>query len=137
MLPVNLQARIRRSARICLHWFSLTKRFWYSPLPKPASVMASSIANAHRGVDGECFKRIELPIIKGGIADLNGSQNGKFHGKMPKLNATKMRPFCGNILELINLQRVGPSGWCVIIPDYLGFLISNCSSARNRSALST
>ena len=42
------------------------------------------MAKAHRGVEGECFCRIELPNSKGGIADLNGIQNGKFQGTITK-----------------------------------------------------
>jgi len=53
-------------------------------LPNPASVIASWIARAQRGVEGEAFKRMELPIIRGGISVLNGTQNGKFHGVIAK-----------------------------------------------------
>ena len=38
------------------------------------------MACAHKGVEGECFDKIELPMIMGGSADLKGSQNGKFQG---------------------------------------------------------
>lgn len=40
------------------------------------------MARADIGVDGECFDKMELPMIIGGSADLNGSQKGKFHGMM-------------------------------------------------------
>lgn len=85
VLPVNLHALTRRSARIFAHYSSFTNTFAYSPLPNPASVIASWIAYAHSGVDGECLSRMELPRIMGGITDLKGSQNGKFHGIMTKV----------------------------------------------------
>jgi hypothetical protein len=47
-----------------------------------ASLKISCRARAHKGVDGECLSRIELPMISGGIAVLNGSQKGKFHGQI-------------------------------------------------------
>ena len=63
-----------------MHCSSVTNMFWYSPLPKPASSIASYIAWLHNGVDGECFNRMEFPIMRGGIHALNGIQKGKFHG---------------------------------------------------------
>lgn len=47
-----------------------------------ASLIAYSIANAHWGVDGECFIRIGFPKSRGAIADLKGNQNGKFQGSI-------------------------------------------------------
>ena len=63
-----------------LTYDSLAITVWNSPFPKPASAMASAIASALKGTVGEGLKRIELPMIIGGIADLKGSQNGKFQG---------------------------------------------------------
>ena len=82
VLPVNLHALTRRSARIFSHYSSFTNTFAYSPLPKPASVIASWMACAQSGVDGECLSMMELPRIMGGMTDLKGSQKGKFHGMM-------------------------------------------------------
>ena len=61
----------------------------YSPLPKPASVIASWMACAQRGVEGECLSRMELPMIMGGMTDLNGSQKGKFHGMITNMSGRK------------------------------------------------
>ena len=91
VLPVNLHALTRRSARIYAHWSSVTNMFAYSPLPNPASVMASEIAFAQSGVDGECLSRMEFPIIIGGITDLKGNQNGKFHGITTIKNEIRLR----------------------------------------------
>ena len=49
-----------------------------------ASVNNSINAWAHNGVLGECLSKIELPIMRGGMTDLKGSQNGKFHGMITK-----------------------------------------------------
>lgn len=62
----------------------MTNIFWYSPLPKPASAIASWTAWAQSGVDGECLRRIGFPAIIGGIQDLNGIQKGKFHGMIAR-----------------------------------------------------
>ena len=93
VLPVNLHALTLLSARIFSHYCSDTNTFWYSPFPNPASAMASWIARAHRGVEGECFNMIELPMIMGGMTDLKGSQNGKFHGIITDKRNKKLRLF--------------------------------------------
>ena len=53
--------------------------------------MASWMAWAQRGVDGECLSKIELPMIIGGMTDLKGSQNGKFHGMITITQMTQVQ----------------------------------------------
>jgi hypothetical protein len=74
-----------------------------------ASKNASSIARAHWGVEGACFRIIELPMAKVGKADLKAIQKGKFQGKITKI--TIMRG------ELC-LLRQGPRGCWTILAEF-------------------
>lgn len=47
-------------------------------------------------MDGECLRRIELPMISGGMTDLKGSQNGKFHGIITEHKKMAIRCDCGS-----------------------------------------
>ena len=72
--------------------------------------MASEIAFAQSGVDGECLSRMEFPIIIGGITDLKGNQNGKFHGITTIKNEIRLKIDFNDQVAREFLPSVGPSG---------------------------
>ena len=80
VLPVNLHARTRLSARILAHYSSLANMLMKSPASNPASSIASYIAWEHWGVPGAPLNKMVLPRTIGGRNALYGTHMGKFHG---------------------------------------------------------
>ena len=79
LIPLTLLSAITYAASSLVIY-----RFANSPSSKPESINRDSRAAALKGVLGACFNRIGLPRTRGGIADLKGIQNGKFHGTISK-----------------------------------------------------
>jgi hypothetical protein len=87
-LPVSVTA-LRRGSLISRCVTSATEasptsRARKRPAGAPAAASSRSMARAHWGTLGECFRSAPLPAIRAGAANRSTCQNGKFQGMMAR-----------------------------------------------------